>query len=256
MKSVNLYEAFWLKLNFNLKAEASKTYLNYAWWLLEPALHVAVFYFVFDVMLNRGQDDFVVFLLCGQIPFLWFARSVNNASNSIIAGRGLIQQMAVAKPFFPLLVVAQDLVKQGVVFVCLVIFLVAMGYSPGATWLALPVVILVQVLVIAACALLAAAITPFVPDFQFIINTGMTMLMFASGIFYDYRAFILEEHRQYFLLNPLANLIEAYRDALMRQSWPDWSALAWVAFGSLAMIVVMFRFFRRNDATYARLVIQ
>src|SRR5688500_12766719 len=39
----NLIEAFWLKLWFNLKVEASQTYLNYVWWLLEPILHVIVF---------------------------------------------------------------------------------------------------------------------------------------------------------------------------------------------------------------------
>ena len=89
MKLSNLYEAFRLKLQFNLKAEASQNYLNYVWWLLEPALHVTVFYFIFDVLLRRGGEGFVVFLLCGQIPFLWFSRSVSNASNSIMNGRGL-----------------------------------------------------------------------------------------------------------------------------------------------------------------------
>lgn len=256
MKLSNLNDAFWLKLRFNLKAEAARNYLNYAWWLLEPALHVAVFYLVFGVMLNRGGPDFVVFLLCGQIPFLWFSRSVSNASNSILGGRGLILQMAIPKPFFPLLVVAQDTVKQGVVFVCLLLFLAATGLLPSITWYALPLLIFVQVLLIAACALVAAAITPFVPDFRFLVGTGMMMLMFASGIFYDYNTILLEEHRQFFLLNPMASLIEAYRDALMRDTWPDRSSLAWIALGSLAVIMLMLRFYRRNDAAYARLVVQ
>jgi lipopolysaccharide transport system permease protein len=213
-----------------------------------------VFYFVFEVILNRGGGGFVVFLLCGQIPFLWFARSVNNASNSIMAGRGLIMQTAIPKSFFPLLVVAQDLVKQVVVFVCLLGLLIAMGYGPSLTWSLLPVVIVVQVLLVAAVALLAASITPLLPDFQFMVNTGMTMLMFASGIFYDYRQVLLPEHQMYFLLNPLASLIEAYRDILMRHSPPDWSRLGYIALASMGLVGVMMRVFRRHDATYARLV--
>ena len=57
------------KVTLNLKAEASKSYLSYLWWLLEPALFVAVLYVVFGIFLAKGTPNFVVFLMCGQIPF-------------------------------------------------------------------------------------------------------------------------------------------------------------------------------------------
>lgn len=256
MRLSNLYEAFWLKLHFGLKAEAAKNYLNYAWWLLEPALHVAVFYVVFGLLLNRSGEGFIVFLLCGQIPFLWFSRSVTNAASSIMNGKGLIQQMAIPKPFFPALVVAQDAVKQGVVFACLLLFIVAMGYPPGVTWLALPIIAVTQLLLVAACALVVAAITPLLPDFRFIVQTGMMMLMFASGIFYDYQDVLNEAQQRLFLLNPMAQLIGAYRDVLMHASWPSLSGLAAVALLSAVGLLAMVGFFRRTDALYARLVIQ
>jgi lipopolysaccharide transport system permease protein len=256
MQYRNLVDAFWLKLHFGLKAEAAKNYLNYAWWLLEPALHVAVFYFVFGTLLKRGGEDFIVFLLCGQIPFLWFSRSVSNAATSILAGKGLIQQMAIPKPFFPALVVAQDAVKQAVVFACLLFFIGAMGYGPNLTWLTLPLIALTQLLLVSACALLVAAITPFLPDFRFIVQTGMMMLMFASGIFYDFRTVLPEEQQGLFLLNPMAQLITAYRDALLSSSWPNLTALGWTAILSTVGLTLMLLFYRRNDAVYARLVIQ
>lgn len=252
----NLAEAYWIKLWFTLKAEAAKSYLSYSWWVLEPMLHVSVFYLVFGILFDRGGENFVVFLLCGQIPFLWFSRSVTNASNSIVAGRGLIQQMAIPKPFFPALVVGQDCVKQGVVFLCLFVFVSLAGFPPGFIWMALPVIILVQILLVMAFALITAAITPFVPDFRFIVNTGMTMLMFSSGIFYDYRQMVLEEHQQLFFLNPMVRLIEAYRDVLLRHVAPDWWSLAMVAVACGVAIGLLLAFFRRNDAVYARLVIE
>jgi lipopolysaccharide transport system permease protein len=252
----NLADAFLLKLRFNLKAEARKHYLNYAWWFLEPALQVAVFYVVFDILLNRGGDGFVVFLICGQIPFMWFSRSVLNASNSIMVGRGLIQQMAIPKAFFPALAVAQDLVKQGVVFACLLTFVTAMGYLPGVTWLSLPILAITQLLLILACSLIAAAITPFLPDFRFVVQTGLMMLMFGSGIFYDYRTTLLDEHKTFFLLNPMARLIDSYRTVLIRDTWPDWTALAWLSIACVVVIIVMLSFYRRIDSVYARLVIQ
>ena len=58
MTTHNLFEAFFLKLQLNLKAEARSSYLNYAWWVLEPALNVALFYFVFEVLLGPWRGGF------------------------------------------------------------------------------------------------------------------------------------------------------------------------------------------------------
>ncbi|MFC1605776.1 ABC transporter permease [Pseudomonadota bacterium] len=99
ISGAHLTDVFFTKLVFNLKSEASKTYLNYLWWILEPALLVGVFYIVFGVFLARGGEDFLVFLICGHIPFAWFSKSISNAANSILDGRFLISQIAIPKPF-------------------------------------------------------------------------------------------------------------------------------------------------------------
>src|SRR5690606_38957070 len=91
-----------VKVQLNLKSEARKSYLSYIWWILEPALVVGVFYLVFGVLFSRGTPVFLVFLLCGQIPFLWFSRTITNGSASIEQGRGLMQQIEIPKIFFPL----------------------------------------------------------------------------------------------------------------------------------------------------------
>ena len=252
----HMLEVFFTKLRFNLKSEAKKTYLSYIWWLLEPALHVAVFYLVFSIFLNRGTNNFLLFLLCGKIPFLWFSKSVSNASNSIVAGRGLILQISISKPFFPLLVVAQDFIKQLFVFGFFFVFLVAYGVEFTANWFYILPVIATQMLLIIACALLAAAITPFIPDFKFLIATGMMMLMFGSGIFYSYKEVLLERHQEIFLMNPLANLFKNYREVLLENITPDWQALGMISLLSFLVIMLMNAWFKKTDATYARLVIQ
>ena len=61
----------------SLRAEASRYFLGYIWWILEPMLWVAVFYVVFEVLLQAGRADFLVFLMCGKLAFIWFSKSVN-----------------------------------------------------------------------------------------------------------------------------------------------------------------------------------
>lgn len=256
ISKTHLIEVFFTKLVLNLKSEASETYLGYAWWILEPLLMVAVYYLVFAIFLARATPDFVVFLVCGNVGFRWFSQSVTNASRSIIAGRGLINQVSIPKPFFPILVVFQDATKQLVVFAFMFIFIAAYGMQVSWVWLSVVFVILTQLLLISAASLLAAAITPFLPDFRFLINTAMMALMFGSGIFYSYKEVLLPEHQRLFLMNPLANLLKNYRQVLMENTLPDWAALGSICLGSIVLIVVMTMYFKRTDTVYARLIAQ
>ena len=256
ISKAHLVEVFFTKLVLNLKSEASQTYLSYVWWLLEPVLMVSVFYLVFAVFLARSMPDFVVFLVCGKIPFLWFSKSITNSSRSILTGRGLINQVSIPMPFFPMLVVFQDAFKQTVVFALMFTFFVIYGMEVSWVWLSIIFVILTQLMLICAIALLVAAITPFLPDFKYLIATAMMALMFGSGIFYSYKDVLLPQHQQLFLLNPVANLIKNYRQVLMENTLPDWSALAGICLASFALIFAMSLYFKKTGRLYARLIAQ
>lgn len=252
--------SFWqlvlIKVRLNLRSEASKSYLNYLWWVLEPALFVAVFYLVFGVLLERGGPNFVAFLVCGKIPFLWYSRTVSNSSGSILAGRGLISQVYIPKVFFPIVVMLQDAVKQAFVFSLLLVFLILYGTDVGWTWLLLPLVVLTQALFILASGLAAAAIVPLVPDFRYIINTGLMLLMFGSGIFYSYKEVVQPEYQELFLMNPMAALIKNYRQILMENAAPDFDRLLVISIVCVAIALVLTFVLDRYHGEYSRLALQ
>lgn len=252
----HLVEVFLVKLRFNLRSEVSRTYLGYAWWVLEPALLVAALYLVFGVFFSRSTENFVAFLLLGKVPFLWFSKSVMNSANSLRSGRGMMAQVSITKVFFPLLVIFQDLVKQGFVFMLMLVFLVLYGIEPGLQWLYIFFLMIVELLLIIACGLVVAAVTTFVPDFRYLVATGMMILMFGSGIFYDYEAVILPQHREMFLMNPMALLLKNYRQVMMDLQAPDWLPLLAIALVSVVVILIMYRIFQMADNAFARLAAQ
>jgi len=250
------WAVFYTKLTFNLRSEVSRTYLGYLWWLLEPVLFVMALYIVFGIFLRTRTENFLVFLVCGQVAFSWFSRSVSHTSNSLLGNRGLMNQVAIQKLFFPLLTVSQDFVKQLVVFVAMFAFLLFMGVEPKLSWLAMPALILTQVLLIFGVGMVCAGVVPLVPDFKFLIGTLLTVTMWGSGIFYSYQDVLLKRHQDLFLMNPMANLIKNYRQVLLDGAQPDWLALAVICAFSLALVAIMIVVFRRLDTTYARLALQ
>lgn len=251
---------FWqlvlVKVGLNLKSEASRSYLNYVWWILEPALFVAVFYVVFGVLLERGGQNFVAFLVCGKIPFLWYSRSVMTSSNSIVAGRSLISQVYIPKVFFPIVGIAQDCVKQVFVFALLLVFLFIYGTDVTLSWIYLPLIAIAQIMFILASGLIAASIVPLIPDFRYIISTAMMLLMFGSGIFYSYKEVVQPEYQAAFLANPMAALIKSYRQVLLDGAPPDFERLAVIAVACLGIAAAISWVLKRFSGEYARLVAQ
>ncbi len=236
----------------SLRAEASRFFLGYIWWILEPMLWVAVFYVVFKIILQSGRADFLVFLMCGKLAFLWFSKSVNQAANSIVMNRGLIGRINVTKTLFPLAVVQEGLYRQMAVFLLLFGVLFAWGFYPSPVWVCLLPVILVNYLMILACAYVGACLVCIVRDFSMLISLGMTFLLFTSGIFWDVRA-LDDPHMTTLVLalNPLAFILDAYRQVLMFNTAPDWVHLLLIGSGSAVLLTTMVIVMRRNSQYFA-----
>lgn len=204
-----------------LKADASKLYLGYVWWVLEPLLYVAVFYLVFEVLLDSPRGDFLAFLMVGKLTFVWFSKSVVHASRSILAAKGLIGKIDLPKALFPIASIQQSLYKQLAVFALLIVFLLATGYGLSRAWLWLPLIVAVNYLLIAACAMAASALVCVVEDVAMLVSLAMVFLLFSSGIFWDPRALDPAAMELLFLVNPIALLLDAYRQVLMNGVAPE-----------------------------------
>lgn len=224
----------------SLRADASRYFFGYLWWLLEPLLFVGVFYVVFDLILDSKRADFLVFLMCGKLTFIWFSKSVNQASNSIITNKGLIGRINVSKTLFPLAVIQEGLYRQVAVFALLIGFLLIKGYTASWAWLYLVPVILVNYLMIVACAFVGACLVCIVRDFSMFISLGMTFLLFTSGVFWDVRD-LGDPYKTEMVLavNPLAFMLDAYRQVLLHATAPDWLHLLQIAAGSIVVLAIM-----------------
>ena len=237
-----------------MTSAATKNSLSYVWWVLDPLLTLVVFYLVFGLLLARGREGFLEFLLVGVISWGWFQKSISNASTSVIHGRGLMLQVYFPKWLLPASTLIQDAFKQAFVLGLLLSYLAILGYA-NLAWLATPLLILLQMLLIAGVASFVAALVPFLPDLRFVVGTGLQLMMFGSGIFYSVEK-ISTDYQNWFFLNPMASLIESYRDIFLRSSLPDPHRLLWVLLIAVVFLVLAALLFRRFDHLYPRVVME
>lgn len=241
---------------FHLKGEARQYFMGYLWWILEPLLYVAVFYVVFEKLLQNRQPDFLYFLIVGKLSFIWFSKSVNQASNSLVMNKGLIAQVYLRKELLPMAVIHQGFYRQVVIFAFLLILLLVGGYAPGSVWLWLVPIALIQALLVAGCGMLAALLVCLQRDFRFLVQMGTLFLLFMSGVFWDINAIADETARQWLLrLNPVAALIDAYRQVLMQGTQPNLSILSWALFEAVVLMGLATWLYGRLQFWIARRVV-
>ncbi len=218
-----------------LRTERKRTYLGFLWWFFEPAFLMAVFYFVFGMLIDRGGPGYVAVLLTGLVLWQWFHNAIMHCSGSVQGAMSLLRSVRVDVSLFPLATFVAGAFKFLMVLVVLVALLAVMGYPPGFAWVALPLVLLAEAVWVCGVSLIVAALVPFVPDLRFIIAPLLQGLFFVSGVFFSLDD--LPEKAQAILeYDPMAVIIDCARIVLLEGRAPDlWRILRVFAAGVVVL---------------------
>lgn len=240
------------KTKAELKAERQRTYLGFIWWIIEPIMFLAIFYFVFINIRQGTTDNFVQELLIGLILWQWFKSSISQSSSVIIYQINLLRQIRIPAWIFPIIKVSASTVKFFIVYLLLIAFLWVTGFTPNLNWLYMLEVTLVLFLLINGVVLCLAAIVPFIPDINVIVENILLGLFFVSGIFFPIDL-VPEPIRSYLTLNPILRIIDNSRQILLESQPPNHSDMLYVLAIALVFIFIGLRLFKKFQNHYAKL---
>jgi lipopolysaccharide transport system permease protein len=220
-----------------LRAERARSYLGLIWWVLDPALQMAVYWLVFDVILKTGGPDYLPMLLIGLTVWQWMKSCITHGGYAIWTNLPMIRQVHLPPLVFPLVQMCADTIKFLFIFALLLVILWLAGYPPNRAYFALPIVFVAVFLVAAGAGFVVAALVPLVPDLRFVIEQVLTVIMFLSGVVFSLES-VPSPLREVMELNPIAVLMEATRGILIHGWWPNWIGLAKVGVISIGACAI------------------
>lgn len=229
-----------------LKAENRNSYLGYFWWLLDPLLNVVVYYFLVVIILQRGGENYAVYLVIGLVVWRWMNTTVNTSAKAITKYASIINQVYLPKVIFPLAVSSTQLFNFSFGLVVVAVFLGIFGVVPGWHIIFLPLIILIQLVFLLAISMFISYICVFVRDIDNILTHILRMFFYASPVIWM-GSRLPEEYNWVVAINPVATILDAYRDVLMYHSIPDFFKLGIITVLSLAGIIIMVYYYSKNE---------
>ncbi|MEM7791157.1 MAG: ABC transporter permease [Verrucomicrobiota bacterium] len=231
----------------SLRADARRLYLGYIWWILEPVLNTALYFFVFAVILETRTEDFIGYLLLGTTVYQWFQSSVVGTMGTILERAQLYRQIPLPKYLFSLISVFSSTWK----FLC--VFSIISAYAmftsgSSVTWafLWLPILVTIQLLLIFGLSVPLAIGSAYIRDLQTFMGLIFRAGMFLSAIFWDISK-VPENLKLVFFANPLASMIQAFRSVILDGTAPNLYHITYVLILGLLLIQVGMVWHRKID---------
>ncbi|WP_117149630.1 ABC transporter permease [Paraliobacillus zengyii] len=229
-----------------LKAENRDSYLGYFWWLLDPLLNVVVYYFLVVVILGRGGEDYTVYLVIGLVVWRWTSTTVNASSKAITKYASIINQVYLPKSMFPIAVSMTQLFNFIFGLIVIAIFLMFFGVMPSWQIVLLPIIILTQLLMLLAVGMFLSYVCVFIKDIDHMITHVIRLFFYASPIIWE-GSRLPEQYDWVVNINPIAILLNAYRDVLMYQSTPHFLGLFIIMIISILTLIFLLIHYKRNE---------
>jgi lipopolysaccharide transport system permease protein len=125
---------------------------------------------------------------------------------------------------------------------------------PGPQILLMPVILLLLVALGTGCALMTAALTVSYRDVQYVVPVLVMVLQYLSPVGYLVSTTVKGRIFPYYMLNPLASLIEAFRWSLLGHDTMHWGYLGYSAACCVVMLLAGALAFKRMERKFADII--
>ena len=251
------YRDLWLTLALrDVKLRYRQTALGVIWVLLLPLLASGVFTLVFGVVAGLPSEGspYFLFVFAGYLGWTAFQTTLTRCSISLTGNTVLVTRVYFPRIVLPASSVLGSMLDFVVGTTLLLVTLLVRGDFPPLSSLAMVPVVLVLIQCLAlGLGLFTAALTVRYRDVQYVLPLLIQLLLYSSPVAYGVAA-VPEHIRRFYLLNPVAPLLDALRTGLLGHGNFHWKALGVSAAMSVAMLVFGTLFFLYKDREYADVI--
>jgi ABC-2 type transport system permease protein/lipopolysaccharide transport system permease protein len=231
------------------QARYKQTVLGIVWALLSPVLLVIVFAVFVDRVadIETGDAPYILFAYIGLIPWNFFSFSLSRGGQSLVLDAGVINKVRCPREVFPLSGIASAGIDMVVsVFVLSALF-VATGYELRTTAVWVPAIFVLQLAFVTGVVLVFAVLGVYFRDLFQAMPLLLQLGLLATPVAYGIEAIPERWWSVYAALDPLAAVIESYRQTMLYGYAPPWELVLPATASSAVWLVGGFLLFKKLE---------
>jgi lipopolysaccharide transport system permease protein len=248
-------ELIWAWTVRTIRGRYEQSFLGWFWAIVQPVATVAIFSLVFTrfVPVDTGDIPYAVFSYAAIVPWTLLASSLGDMSMSLVGNMNLVTKIYFPREALPIAAMVARfidfLISAALMIVLMLLY--RLPFFPIAV-VYLPVILLIQIILILGIGLGVAALNVFYRDVDPMLRLFLQIWFYASPIIYPI-TMVPENLRLLYYLNPMAGIIQGYREVIFYGRMPGIEL--WIAAAvSVFILVLGYWFFRKVEYQFADVV--
>lgn len=248
-------ELLWQMVGREVKARYKQSILGYFWVILNPLAQMLVMSFAFSIILriptNSSENiPYSVFLFAALLPWNLFAASLSSSASSLVNSSSLITKVYFPRTILVLSTIIAKIIDFLFANIIFIIFMIAyqIPITPNLLWV-IPIFLIQQIFTIGLSLFFAAANLIY-RDIQYLLNMIILLWMYATPVFYP-ADLVPEKYRIVFQLNPMAVIINAYRQTILGGGAPNYTSIVIALILSLIVLLLGLSYFKSREKIFA-----
>jgi lipopolysaccharide transport system permease protein len=239
----------------DIKVRYKQAALGAAWAVLQPLLGMIVFTVFFGGLARIPGDGvpYPLFAYLGLVLWTYFANVISQGGQSLISNSTLITKVYFPRIALPASSALGGLFDAAVGLSFVVVLMAWYQVLPGWSLILAPIFLVALVLLTVGVSLLLAAVNVWYRDVKHTLPLLIQLWLFASPVIYPFD-YVPERYRPLMALNPLAGLVEGFRDCLLPDRWPDPGLTVFSLAATAVVFVLGVTVFRRAERSFADVI--
>ena len=248
-------ELLWTWIQRDVKVRYKQSLFGVGWAVFQPLALSGVFAVLCKYIVRIPSDGipYPIFVYSAMLPWTFLARALSAAVPSIVANIHLVTKVYFPRAILPVATIATHFLDYLCGLAVLVGMMVYYGVGFTPEWLMLPLLLLIQLILMVGLALGGAALNTFFRDVNQMVPLVLQIWMYACPIIYPLSLVPPSLHRWY-VWNPMAGIIESYRQVLVKGHAPDWALLGTATLMSVGVFAGGYLIFKRLEDDFADVI--
>ncbi|OIP87710.1 hypothetical protein CO009_01410 [Candidatus Shapirobacteria bacterium CG_4_8_14_3_um_filter_35_11] len=252
---IKWHELLWQMVGREVKSRYKQSILGYFWVILNPLAQMLVMSFAFSIILRiptnaASNIPYSIFLFVALLPWNLFANSLSSSAASLVGSASIITKVYFPRTILVLSTIIAKIIDFLFALIILIIYMIIYQIPINLNILWVIPIFFIQQIFTLGLSLFFAASNLLYRDIQYLLTLIITLWLYLTPVIYP-ADIVPDKFKIFFQLNPMAVIINAYRQTVLGGGSPNLLSLSIALTVSILTLYAGFSYFKSREKIFA-----